>query len=172
MVIGARVAPRLNGPDAIAALAPSERDFPRLTTRERQVLGLVAEGQSNAQIADALAVSGKTVANYVSALLSSLHARDRTHLAELVNTRRRSLHARPPPAETPERENVPSRRPVAITESLAIAPRTPPNPWGNPWGRRGEHAPNPWGTNRPPLTGRSRQQRVLPCQPNVNTTGT
>ena len=29
---------------------------------------------------------GKTVANYVSALLISLHARDRTHLAELVNT--------------------------------------------------------------------------------------
>lgn len=96
MVIGARVAPRLHGPDAIAALAPSERDFPRLTTRERQVLGLVAEGQSNAQIADALAVSGKTVANYVSALLSSLHARDRSHLAELVNTRRPS-----PPRASP-----------------------------------------------------------------------
>ena len=52
------------------------------------MLGLVAEGQSNAQIADALAISGKTIANYVSALLSSLHARDRSHLAELVNTRR------------------------------------------------------------------------------------
>lgn len=53
--------------------------------------GLGAEVQSNAQIADPLAVSGKTVANYVSALLSSLHARDRKHLAELVNTRRPRL---------------------------------------------------------------------------------
>ncbi len=79
-----------------ATLAPSERDFPGLTARERQVLGLVADGQSNAQIADTLAVSGKTVANYVSALLISLHARDRTHLAELVNTRRPSP-SRPSP---------------------------------------------------------------------------
>lgn len=61
-----------------------------------EVLGLVADGQSNAQIANTLAVSGKTVANYVSALLSSLHARDRTHLAELVNTRRPS-----PPRASP-----------------------------------------------------------------------
>lgn len=97
MVMGARVAPRLHGSDAIAALAPSEREFPGLTTRERQVLGLVADGQSNAQIADALAVSGKTVANYVSALLSSLHARDRSHLAEMVRTRRTGP-ARPSPA--------------------------------------------------------------------------
>lgn len=55
-----------------------------------EVLGPVAEGRSNAQIADALAVSGKTVANYVPALLSSLLVRDWTHLAELVNTRRPS----------------------------------------------------------------------------------
>lgn len=88
MVLGARVAPRLNGAEAIAALAPSEVDFPELTARERQVLGLVADGLTNAQIAAALTVSGKTVANNVSALLSTLHARDRTHLAELVRAAR------------------------------------------------------------------------------------
>ena len=109
MVMGGRVAPRLHGSDAIAALAPSERDFPGLTARERQVLGLVADGQSNAQIADALAVSGKTVANYVSALLSSLYARDRTHLADLVNARRpRPTRAHPATGDARAGETPPS----------------------------------------------------------------
>ncbi len=52
-----------------------------LTDREREVLALVAEGQSNAQIARALDLSLKTVQNYVSRILDKLQVQDRTQAA-------------------------------------------------------------------------------------------
>lgn len=84
LVVGASIAPRLQGADPLTAFTPAESDFPSLTARERQVLGLIADGLSNTDIATRLSLSGKTVANYVSNLLSTLHARDRAHLARLV----------------------------------------------------------------------------------------
>jgi DNA-binding NarL/FixJ family response regulator len=51
--------------------------FPELTEREREILGLIAEGQSNAQIARRLNLSGKTVANYVSNIFGKLQVADR-----------------------------------------------------------------------------------------------
>jgi len=51
--------------------------FPELTERERAILGLIAQGMSNAQIARELALSTKTVANHVSNILSKLHVADR-----------------------------------------------------------------------------------------------
>jgi DNA-binding NarL/FixJ family response regulator len=52
-----------------------------LTERERQVLELVAEGMSNAQIARRLDLSLKTVQNYVSRILDKLQVSDRTQAA-------------------------------------------------------------------------------------------
>lgn len=52
-----------------AKLADNEAD---LTTREREVLRLVAEGQSDRQIADALCISAKTAGNHVSSILAKL----------------------------------------------------------------------------------------------------
>jgi DNA-binding CsgD family transcriptional regulator len=49
-----------------------------LTTRELQVLELLAEGRRNAQIADSLVVSRKTVDHHVSAILRKLDAATRT----------------------------------------------------------------------------------------------
>ena len=43
-----------------------------LTPRERQVLGLMAEGRSNAAMADALVVSERAVEKHVTAILSKL----------------------------------------------------------------------------------------------------
>jgi DNA-binding NarL/FixJ family response regulator len=51
------------------------------TDRERDVLTLLAEGASNAQIARALGLSLKTVQNYVSRILEKLQVTDRTQAA-------------------------------------------------------------------------------------------
>lgn len=61
------------------AAGPSgpETAFPQLTAREREVLGLVAAGRSNAQIAAALHLSPKTVRNNVSNVLTKLQVTDR-----------------------------------------------------------------------------------------------
>ena len=46
--------------------------FASLSPREREVLTLIAEGMSNAQIADRLSISEKTVRNHVSNLFDKL----------------------------------------------------------------------------------------------------
>lgn len=62
---------------------PSVADDPAdgLTTREREVLDLIAEGHTNRQIAEALFLAEKTVKNYVSALLAKLGMQRRTQAA-------------------------------------------------------------------------------------------
>lgn len=52
-----------------------------LTTREREVAGLVARGQTNRAIADALSVSERTVEAHVANILQKLDASARTQIA-------------------------------------------------------------------------------------------
>lgn len=83
-VIGGSLAGRLA--DLLQARAGelAEEDFPSLTTRERQVLALVAKGLTNSAIAERLGLSGKTVANYVSVVLAKIDATDRNDAAQKV----------------------------------------------------------------------------------------
>jgi two-component system response regulator DevR len=53
----------------------------KLTSQERNVLDLIAEGKTNRQIADNLFLAEKTVKNYVSNLLSKLGMERRTQAA-------------------------------------------------------------------------------------------
>ncbi len=62
------------------SIAPE--DFPMLTTRERDVLHLLAQGRSNSEIAARLGLSRKTTSNYVSVILTKLQVRDRGEAAE------------------------------------------------------------------------------------------
>lgn len=52
-----------------------------LSARELEVLRLIANGSSNAVIAEALFISEKTVKSHVSNILSKLHLADRTQVA-------------------------------------------------------------------------------------------
>ncbi|MBO0831425.1 MAG: response regulator transcription factor [Actinobacteria bacterium] len=60
------------------------RGIGALTGREREVLALLADGQSNREIARALRVSEKTVKTHVSAVLAKLGVADRTQAALLA----------------------------------------------------------------------------------------
>jgi DNA-binding NarL/FixJ family response regulator len=54
-----------------------EEVFPELTNREREILELIAVGESNLDIADQLSISLKTVRNHVSNIYSKLMVADR-----------------------------------------------------------------------------------------------
>jgi DNA-binding NarL/FixJ family response regulator len=51
--------------------------FPELTDRERELLALLAQGLTNAAIAERLSLSPKTVRNHVSNIFSKLQVADR-----------------------------------------------------------------------------------------------
>jgi DNA-binding NarL/FixJ family response regulator len=61
-------------PEVIASIMARRQEEPvdRHTTREREVLGLMAEGRSNAAIASALFVSEKAVAKHTNSIFTKL----------------------------------------------------------------------------------------------------
>jgi DNA-binding NarL/FixJ family response regulator len=71
----ARVIDRLRNPP------PSDRRLASLSPQERRILGLLAEGMTNRQIAGEMFLAEKTVKNYVSNLLMKLGMQRRTEAA-------------------------------------------------------------------------------------------
>jgi len=61
--------------------APKEENvtqaFPELTDREHEVLVLIAQGNSNKEIADKLVISIKTVSNHITNIFGKLQVADR-----------------------------------------------------------------------------------------------
>jgi DNA-binding NarL/FixJ family response regulator len=66
------------GPDELSALTP----------QERRILGLIAQGKTNKEIAEEVYLSDKTVKNYVSSILSKLNLRRRSEAAAFIAERR------------------------------------------------------------------------------------
>ena len=60
---------------------PEDPRLASLTDRERDILGLIADGLTNRQIGERLFLAEKTVKNYVSALLAKLGMERRTQAA-------------------------------------------------------------------------------------------
>jgi DNA-binding NarL/FixJ family response regulator len=61
-----------------------EGPFPALTAREHEVLELVADGHSNAYIADRFVLSLKTVRNHVSAVMAKIGAATRAEAVAMA----------------------------------------------------------------------------------------
>jgi len=88
-------APQSDMIDAIRAVDAGKRYFPRhiaarlaermmrtnLTTRELEVLNMLARGLTNKEIGSALDISGNTVRNHVNSIIEKLEVSDRTEAA-------------------------------------------------------------------------------------------
>jgi len=82
-----------NGAPRPAAL-PAREPWSELTRRQRDVLGLIAQGKSNKLIADALSMSESTVKAHVKQIIKRLAVANRTQAA-LVATGHAGFAARP-----------------------------------------------------------------------------
>lgn len=81
-VFSPAVADRLGAYFRGLAAAPGREALPRLTEREREVLGLLARGLDNRRIARELFLSDRTVRNHVSSVLAELDVEDRAEAGE------------------------------------------------------------------------------------------
>jgi DNA-binding NarL/FixJ family response regulator len=96
---------------------PSTRENPAgLTNRQLEVLAFMAEGSSNAEIAERLFISAKTVDHHVSAILAKLEARTRAEAVAIA------LQSKPHKSKigiTSDFKVIPSRYIPQRTEKLA-----------------------------------------------------
>ena len=76
---GPEIARRLMSFFSVPEAASPEENFPELTSREREILDLIARGHTNTKIAARLFVSPKTVGNHISHIFTKLQVADRAH---------------------------------------------------------------------------------------------
>jgi DNA-binding NarL/FixJ family response regulator len=74
---GPEIARRLMDFFSAPKSASPEEAFPELTSREREILDLIAQGHTNAKIAARLFVSPNTVRNHISHIFAKLQVADR-----------------------------------------------------------------------------------------------
>jgi DNA-binding NarL/FixJ family response regulator len=83
-LFGVAIATRLMNFFATPVLDAPTPLFPDLTDREREVLDLIAQGNSNNDIARHLVISPKTVSNHISNIFNKLHVADRAQAIVLA----------------------------------------------------------------------------------------
>ncbi len=71
-------------PAATNTTVKTPPEIAELTTREQEVLKLIAKGYSNREIAEELCITERTVKNHVNSILRRLNLRDRTQAAIFV----------------------------------------------------------------------------------------
>jgi len=74
---GPEIARRLMSFFSAPKPASPEEAFPELTAREREILDFIAQGHTNAKIAQRLYLSPKTVGNHISHIFTKLQVADR-----------------------------------------------------------------------------------------------
>ncbi|RHW24825.1 DNA-binding response regulator [Nocardioides immobilis] len=93
VIFGPGIADRMMSYFRGVRLKPTSQTFPQLTERERIILGRIADGLENAEIARELGLSVKTVRNHVSNIFAKLQV---AHRAQAV------ILAREAGLETPD----------------------------------------------------------------------
>ncbi|KIH96918.1 LuxR family transcriptional regulator [Streptomonospora alba] len=94
-VMSPDAARRLVGASAPARTADARRRVADLSDRERDILGCLGEGMSNAAIARRLFLSEATVKSYVSRMLTRLGCENRTQAGLLAHTAGLGGHGEP-----------------------------------------------------------------------------
>jgi DNA-binding NarL/FixJ family response regulator len=69
---------------ALLAAPPAAEPFPQLTARERDVLGLLAQGVPTAAVAARLGLAAKTVTNHASTIYAKLRVEGRAEAVRLA----------------------------------------------------------------------------------------
>jgi len=77
VIFAAGIARRVMAYFAAPKPAVPWQPFPDLTDREREILGLIAQGHDNAELVRRLVLSPKTVRNHISNIFSKLQVADR-----------------------------------------------------------------------------------------------
>jgi DNA-binding NarL/FixJ family response regulator len=90
--IAARMMRFFESPPAVSTPATPKEAFPELTEREREVLGLIAQGLNNNEIAQELVISPKTVRNHITSIFSKLQVADRAQA--IIRAREAGLEQR------------------------------------------------------------------------------
>jgi len=85
-----------------------EVEPPVLSIREKQVLGLVASGYMNRQIAERLFLAESTVKSHLSSAFGKLGVRSRNEAADLILGRERTLGVEMPDVAGPPVESTPA----------------------------------------------------------------
>jgi DNA-binding NarL/FixJ family response regulator len=90
VIFGPGVADRVGAYFAQVGAVPATDLFPELTSREREILRLIANGRENSEIAAELRVSTKTVRNHASNIFMKLQVAHRAQA--IVKARDAGLH--------------------------------------------------------------------------------
>lgn len=84
-LLGATARGLANRPAATEARAAADAWREKLSARELEAAGLLAQGASNKEIAQRMEISERTVKAHLGALFEKVGARDRLHLSLIIN---------------------------------------------------------------------------------------
>ena len=81
------LAARILAQQVVTTRPSGPTEFPELTSREGQIVGQVARGLTNKEVARVLTLSEKTVKHYMTSIMQKLQVRNRTELVLIASSK-------------------------------------------------------------------------------------